>query len=455
MNVATGGKRAKFSSWIPGVPLASILSNKRRLTVDLTPVTLADFRRWFGISPEAFIAFAEAGILIVNIRDFDPEGDAAAVQAELYAIRDTEGFLPRLFSRASRHVYFVSTLRDQLFDPLLGKGHGLLRRRFAEAAGLRAAAAAAQAFDVHSMEVTRALFRGEAPHLTAVKWHWAYVNAMRRFLDQINSEIYPNIRWRYDQLVSGETETPGVDYLMLATQLRYAHLLASAPMSAAFGGTFNFLLDVEAQFLQAVRSGAALADYDYMTDALLDLIHGLQVGRLPRHLELAIPDRYRRPLSRLGVQVYVRYNHISHFDHYQDVTHQKQLIEYVLHDDGLESRFDDIDREIESFRSNPPAKMTSKSIATVAHIAAEAGATIQRRGDALRKITRMHQGIEPPSPELVSLPATPVYATNPREANLLMSLTDSLKDNNAPLGLDGDADWRTIWFPKIFRQPPR
>jgi hypothetical protein len=442
-----GISRGYFGSWIRGVPLPAMLAAKRRLTVDLTPQTLAEFGASYNLSPSAFIAFAEAGVIVVNIRDYDPQNPNARKAIEAYAAADKFGFLPQLFERASKHVYFLATLRDDFFNPLF-HGGGSLRESFEEAGQLADAATAAASLAPYSDIFRKAVFRNERPDLTAVRWHWAYATASQRFSKQVDPQLFGKIVEDFEAIVKGSSSEEAADYLTLAVRLRYAHLLTSAPISASFGGVYNLLLDEEAEFLQAVRCGGRLADYEFVQDNFLDTIRTLQLGKLPSDLYEKTPVRYRSILSSSGVQVFVRYNDISYLEHYEDAYHRQQLFSYVLDDDGQDIRNRKLEIEIDKALSE---RLPAAGV--VAHLSAEYSAIALARGERLKRLSQQYQGIELPTLNLLTYRSTPIYEANPKLANVLLRMA-AIKKNYPSIGESEDVQRRTYWFPNVFRRPP-
>lgn len=120
----------------------------------------------------------------------------------------------------------------------------------------------------------------------------------------------------------------------------------------------------------------------------------------------------------------------------------------MLDDDGQESRLATLEAEIDKLLSErfPP-------VSAVAHLSAEYSAIALGRGARLRRLTKLHQGIELPTTNLRTYPSTPIYEANPKLVNLLLR-TARITENHPSIGGPEDVQRRTYWFPKVFRRPP-
>src|SRR5580692_5587377 len=104
-----------LANYIPGVPIPILLSSKNRLTVDVAPPFLVHFESNYGLSRAALIEFARRKMIVVNIRDYDPRANRQEQAARYEPFRD---FLEELFEAAGDSVYFLASLRHDIFDNL-------------------------------------------------------------------------------------------------------------------------------------------------------------------------------------------------------------------------------------------------------------------------------------------------------------------------------------------------
>ena len=453
MERVTGLKRAYFGSWIPGIPLATLLSAGRTLSVDIAPQHLSAFRSSYGISEKALKEFARRGMLVLNIRDFDPRSSNPDEQAANYAAY--EGLLMELFEVAPNSIYFLADIRDQIFDsiPGLSSSKQSLRALQAEAkAYLEDAARDAAKLKDFDQVVVETVFRGERSSLVAASWHWAYIKSMERI---VPSAFQEHLRGAWDRCGKPEGGTSkGYEFLRLARLLRYAHLLYSAPLSASFGGVYNFALDREYYYIRAFEQEQTMYEYDFARDELIDFIYDLQVGRISRNFEPFLDGRYWSELSQFGIDCFVRAGSASHFDHY-DLDENIEELSAYFQEVTEETRFSALNRELDALVSN--ADKGAIRPRRLVEIAADFARMRAEKSNMLSRHTEGHQLIRGASAENFERFPSAVNETDPRATNLTFGLlrSEGLETNlNSRVGGAGDIGRRIVHFLRRLRLPP-
>lgn len=442
-----------LANYIPGIPIPILLSSKNRLTVDIAPPFLVHFEDSYGLTRKALIEFARRKMIVLNIRDYDPRGNRQEQAARYEPFRD---FLEELFAVAGESIYFLSSLRHEIFDnlPSSKADRPRLQAVFDATEHLRPAAEAVRGLGVQSVELMEASFRGEPPSLAAVRWHWAYTQCMTGLI--ADSEILATRQDYYDAVASARSDADKAKaFLTLAKYLRYLHLVHTAPLSASFGGTYNALYDVELRHMQAVRLGRLLHQYDWMHDDLRDLIADLQIGRVPAHLMQQIPARHRALLHYFGVEAYLRHGSEPHFEHYRDPANIDALEQYLSEDDGTERTLREVHGYLDELMDQPQAEI-ARGIVDLAAMSEEART---RRAIRLARLTAGHQTIEVPSLDHYVRALSTVVATDPLKVNIRIRLHNHRDGHGAPnvpasMGHKGDFRRKIIGIFRMFKGPP-
>ena len=455
-----------FTSWLPGIPLAAQLVTGRKITVDIAPPFLLDRRPSFGISDDALLEFGRKGMLLFNIRDFDPITSEESQRKQAAVYEPWRDFLERLLDEAWKSTYFLAALRPRVFDAIpdsTSLPKLPLSEQFALASvDLAGAAAAAAKVPLVDAEASRATFRGERTSQVATCWHWAYVRSVRRFVD---ADFERHIRSEYEALsdvpdtLDGRASLEvGRRFLAFQTRMRFAHLVYSAPLSASFGGPYGYALADEHVFMQAVErqfrwSASTPFEYDYFQDDLLDLMQDLQSGQLRPWFAQYLNGRNWERLRDLGPDVYARTEPTSYFEHYQDPSNREELAAYWSEWSERRPSYRRISEDVET--------LIGTEIIDPKRLFELAGLVTEERSAsdlALRRHTQGYQtrGTPPPGMRLTS---DRVTAADPKRANLLLRALVwlGLKRTNGDVavGMRGDHDRLAYGGSRNYRENPR
>lgn len=466
LGTAIGQETGHLASWLPGSPLAAQLVTGRRITVDIAPPFLADWRASYNLPEEALIEFGQAGMLLFNIRDFNPLVSEESQRAQAAAYQPWRDFIERLFDAAWNSIYFLASLRPALFDAIPGSGgaQGLpLAENFALAnLDLERAARAAALVSAIDVEASRATFRGErGPHV-ATCWHWAYFEALRRFVDpdfgRFIADEYAALSDASDTLSGAAELDLGRRYLAFQTRMRFAHLVYSAPLSAAFGGVYSYALADEHIFMQAVErqfrwSAETPFEYDYFEDDLLDLMQDIQSGQLrPWFAEYLNGKNWER-LRDLGPDVFARTETTGYFEHYSDPTNRRELVSYWTEWSETSRTFLDIGEDIEALIGDEA--IDPKRLFDLA------GRVREERNASdllLRRHTEGYQTRSTPTPGM-RLTSDKITAADPKRANLLLRALVWLglrrTNGDIAVGMRGDHNRLAQGVGRNFRDNPR
>lgn len=466
LSTALGHGAGQVASWLPGSPLAAQLVTGRRITVDIAPQFLADWKASYNLPEEALIEFGQAGMLLFNIRDFNPLMREEIQRAQAAAYEPWRDFIERLFDAAWNSIYFLASLRPALFDAIPGSGGapGLpLAENFALAnLDLERASRAAALVPAIDVEASRATFRGERGSHVATCWHWAYVNALWRFVDPDFGRFIKNEYAALSDVtdaMSGAAELKlGRRYLAFQTRMRFAHLVYSAPLSAAFGGVYSYALADEHIFMQAVErqfrwTAETPFEYDYFEDDLLDLMQDIQSGQLRPWFSQYLNGKNWERLRDLGPDVFARTESMSYFDHYRDPTNRRELAAYWAEWSQQSRTFLDISEDIEALIGDEaidPQRLFDL-----------AGRVREERSASdllLRRHTEGYQTRSTPAPGL-RLTSDKITVADPKRANLLLRALVWLglrrTNGDIAVGMRGDHNRLAQGTGRNFRDNPR
>lgn len=443
-----------FTSWMPGLPLPALLVAGRRITVDIAPEFLAFGLRHYQLSIRALADFGRAGMLLFNLRNFDPTASEEQRRREAAAYEPWEGLIRLLFDRAGSATYFLGALRAPLFDAIpefRGKHTGPKPSlgTIAKEAGKDLATVAQMARELPPgvEQATRAIFRSEETKPIATAWHWAYVQSVGRFVDP---ELATRLSTEYatfksageDQSLSAEArEELGKRYVLFQIRMRFAHLVYSAPLSASFGGPYGYSLEDDQVFMAAVQTEAkwyevSAFEYDFFADDLLDVIQDLQVGRLRSRFAVLMNGRTLELMRGLGADLFVRTEPEPYYEHYEDAANRAELIDYWLSQAPLQSSYAAMRQRIDGLLSRPGG-LDPRDLHELAAMRQQAR---QATDAALRKFTQGYQIVTGVPPGYRPTPAT-MTALNPQEASLwlrALQFCGLVSSNPGLVGAAGD-----------------
>lgn len=264
-----------WGSWIEGQPLTTAVLSNRAVLVDLLPVAPEDFPAVYRCTVGQFIAIVKwfqrnHKRIHINLRDLDPDVpatfDAYASQTESIGLILQELEDNSLFYclAARRNVIFSLADQNRPHDRLrLKRYYGREEQRIGEYyPRLEEAYRSALGDDSQPLErrvrLSGAAVRGgHLIHPRQFAWRLAYYQAYRDiFSDVRESEIDALLR-----LADPRAE----DLAELARLVTLYHHRFTAPITGAFGGTYNMRLSEYAPMLD-----------DVSASTVEDRIHGVQ-----------------------------------------------------------------------------------------------------------------------------------------------------------------------------------
>lgn len=243
-----------IGSWINGQSLPLQMLTQPRLMVDVTPSELKKPRP-FGMPFRSLCQMAQLGYVYLNFRDYDSDANQDFREHSQVAERIEE-----LFQKAQSQLYIGSALRKPIFNIALqssGYDNDYYEKYYHEA--IKYLTKAQQCFQEIKSVHPDAEFRTEKPHLAAVAWHWAYLNAIAHYLPlhliKIDSHKYEEnpkselnaLFQKAVQLGEEATAKPNETakynaakaFVNLAKRLRSCHLNFTAPLTGSWGTTYN------------------------------------------------------------------------------------------------------------------------------------------------------------------------------------------------------------------------
>lgn len=253
-----------WGSWIEGQPLTTAILSNRALLVDLLPLDVDDFMRAYRCTVGQFIAivkwFVKHGKRIhINLRDLDP--DLPATFDKYAGMRDSIGLILQelednsLFYclSARRNIIFSLADGNRPHDRLrLKRIHGEEMVRVAETypaleAAFRALPGGADEAGADAAMLRGAMVRGGGlidPSQFA--WRLAYYRAYRDIFSEIEeSDI--------DGLIALASPKP-TETAELARMVTLFHHRFTAPITGAFGGTYNLRMTEYGPMMADIRS---------------------------------------------------------------------------------------------------------------------------------------------------------------------------------------------------------
>ncbi len=318
-----------WGSWIEGQPLTTAVLSNRAVLLDLLPVAPEDFPAVYRCTVGQFIAIVKwfqrnNKRIQINLRDLDPDVpatfDAYASQTESIGLILQELEDNSLFYclAARRNIIFSLADQNRPQDRLrLKRYHGSEQQRVAEYyPRLEEAWRNAQTSNTMPPE-QRARLNGAAVrgghliHPRQFAWRLAYYQAYRDiFSDVQESEIDALLR----------IDNPRADELAeLARLVTLYHHRFTAPITGAFGGTYNMRMSEYAPMLD-----------DISASTVQDRIHGAQNHKAVTDAESEIwewiaTENVRKEERRLSSNVSTVWSMIQRQADVKDET-----IDYIL-----------------------------------------------------------------------------------------------------------------------------
>ncbi|HEY4546473.1 MAG TPA: hypothetical protein VIG90_08635 [Pedomonas sp.] len=264
-----------WGSWIEGQPLTTAVLSNRAVLLDLLPVAPEDFPSVYRCTVGQFIAIVKwfrrnNKRIHINLRDLDPDVpqtfDAYANQTESIGLILQELEDNSLFYclAVRRNILFSLADQNRPHDRLrLKRYHGSEQQRIEEyfprlEEAYRNAQSSSSAPAAQRMRLSGAAVRGgHLIHPRQFAWRLAYYQAYR----DIFSDIQEN---EIDALL--RLSDPRAEELAeLARLVTLYHHRFTAPITGAFGGTYNMRLSEYAPMLD-----------DITASTVQDRIHGVQ-----------------------------------------------------------------------------------------------------------------------------------------------------------------------------------
>ncbi len=263
-----------WGSWIEGQPVTTAILSNRALLVDLLPLDPAEFAATYRITVGQFIAiakwFARNGKrLHINLRDASPDDPASIEQ---YA-RQTESIGLILQELEDNSLFYCLAARRSILFSLSDGNRPHDRQRLARVHAeeqLRVeefypalesrfhALPAREEWSLDDLVISGAAVRGGgliAPGQMA--WRIAYYRAYRAMFSDVAET-------RMDQLL--DEPSPSVEeFAELARLATLYHHRFTAPITGAFGGTYNLTLGEYAPMVDVITASTPQ-----------DRIHGMQ-----------------------------------------------------------------------------------------------------------------------------------------------------------------------------------
>lgn len=254
-------------SWIAGQFMPFQLLTQKKLFVDLSTKELMR-EKPLGLPITSIIKLLKHNLIYINLRDYKPEHvdrglfDSADIphNKKEIIIDNINRNLDFLLEKCQRKIFIGSAIRKPIFDflNLKEKGFSSPYEKYQEyfVSHLKKSAEAFKSFEENDNKPNTNVpyhFRGENISLIASSWHYAYLSSMRTKLpdDVFNTT---NETLGIDDLIkkciiSGEVhsnnknvnnrDSAARDFVLLANKLRTAHLNNTAPITGAWGCTYN------------------------------------------------------------------------------------------------------------------------------------------------------------------------------------------------------------------------
>jgi hypothetical protein len=450
-----GEKELACASWIPALPLPAQLSARKPLTVDVAPNLLAFMEQNYGVNWYAICRFARAGLIRLNIRDFNPNSPDPEQELTRYA--DFENELIQLFDEAPNSIYYLGSLRKFIFEDKRLGGEITLEEAFSESAALGPIGAAVDARNFRDPDILRNTFRGERVEFIQTRWHWAYLRIYRKHLPP-QTTAYLDLTFARLSAAPPDNRDAQGDFIAFAMQLRHLHLIYTAPLTAAFGGEYCMRLGDEYAFCQAIdysnRTGEEIYKYDYVNDELLDYIYNIQLSRISPRLKTENDNRHLEILRTLGIRAFCRAGNAPHYNHYSIDENINEVILYFEDSIVRDGAWSQLDATLDEAL----ADVDNLKLGDLASIAAEFAALQIEDATALARFTEGHQVILSPSPGLPSRYDSVIVDVNPKAMNLAASYLSRVSgvnyDRSVKIGGCGDYRRRLLHSFQMFRRPP-
>ena len=297
-----------WGSWIEGQPLTTAILSNRALLVDLLPLDVADFAATYRCTVGQFIAivkwFAKHGKRIhINLRDLDP--DLPESFAAYATQQDTIGLILQELEDNSL-FYCLAARRNIIFSLADGnRPHDRLRLKRFHADEMDRVAeyypALENAFnalpaepDTDGLTLLGAAVRGGGLiDRRQFAWRLAYYRAYR----DIFSEIEEN---DIDGLLALKAPKPA-ETAELARMVTLFHHRFTAPITGAFGGTYNLRMAEYGPMMADIKSREyrqnvhGLQSHKAYTDGerqIWDWIATEGVRKQGKRLENSVSDRW-------------------------------------------------------------------------------------------------------------------------------------------------------------------
>ncbi|MGK2284576.1 hypothetical protein [Pedomonas sp. V897] len=313
-----------WGSWIEGQPLTTAVLSNRAVLVDLLPVAPEDFPAIYSCTVGQFIAIVKwfqrnHKRIHINLRDLDPDVpatfDAYAAQTESIGLilqeLEDNGLFYCLAAR--RNILFSLADQNRPHDRLrLKRYHGSEQQRIAEYyPRLEEAWRSARSPEERARLAGAEVRGGHLIHPRQFAWRLAYYQAYRDIFSDVTETAI-------DALLRVQDPRPE-ELAELARLATLYHHRFTAPITGAFGGTYNMRLSEYAPML------------DYITASTVhDRVHGVQNHKAVTDAEAEIwewiaTENVRKEERRLSSSVSTVWSMIQRQSDVKDET-----IDYIL-----------------------------------------------------------------------------------------------------------------------------
>lgn len=223
----------RWGSWVHGIPLAQMLLRHELVLVDLYPIQEEQFPATYGVTRDQFWMLAQQGYLIVNIVNFDSDE-----RDGFKAHKKCANSIGPILLDPAVEIRIVSQSRKPIFAAISGDDNALLNNYNEASEKFRIAAEKFHKFaraNPNDPVSLKAEYRGNPPHPEKILWNWAYWRTAIPVIGEKSDPVLEAISNQdarydlYDALVFSD----------FAQRLTYIHHTYTAPLTGAFGGTYN------------------------------------------------------------------------------------------------------------------------------------------------------------------------------------------------------------------------
>lgn len=223
----------RWGSWVHGIPLAQMLLRHELVLVDLYPIHEDQFPATYGVTRDQFWMLAQNGYLIVNVVNFDSDE-----REGFKAHKECANSIGPILMDPKVEIRIVSMSRKPIFAAISGDEDTLTNNYSEASEKFRLAAEKFYKFandNPNHPAAKKAEYRGKPPHPEKVLWNWSYWKTAKPVIEEKPDpvlEAISNEDVRYDiynELIFSD----------FAQRLTYIHHTYTAPLTGAFGGTYN------------------------------------------------------------------------------------------------------------------------------------------------------------------------------------------------------------------------